>query len=65
MVEESRKIIIDGLQELQKVCNQIAPEFCHSKCPYEDICLKLRCVSWRTGVKIQPCDWKLEELRWN
>lgn len=59
MVEESRKIIIDGLQELQDACNTIAADQCHSKCPYEDICLKLNCVSWGTGVKIQPCDWKL------
>ena len=63
MVEESRKIIIDGLQELQNACNRIAPEFCHSKCPYEDICLKLRCVGCGTGLKIQPCEWKLEELK--
>ena len=63
MVEESRKIIIDGLQELQNACNRIAPEFCHSKCPYEDICLKLRCVGYGTGLKIQPCEWKLEELK--
>lgn len=62
MMEESRKIIIDGLQELQNVCNTITPEMCHSKCPYEDICLKLRCVGYGI-VKMQPCDWNLEDLR--
>lgn len=63
MIAESRKLIVDGLQELQNVCNSIPTEDCHSKCPYEDICLKLRCVGWGAEVKIQPCDWKLEELR--
>ena len=63
MVKESRKIIIDGLQELQNVCNQIASEMCHSKCPYEDICLKLRCVGYGYGARVQPCDWELEELK--
>lgn len=60
MIEESRKIIIEGLKEFQKACSSIKPEQCHSECPYEDICLKLNCVGWGIGVKIQPCDWVLE-----
>ena len=62
MVEESRKKIIEGLQELQDACNRIAPEFCHKKCPYEDICLTLSCVGYGYGVRIQPCNWNLEKL---
>lgn len=62
MVEESRKKILEGLHELQQACNRIAPEFCHEKCPYEDICLMLRCVGYSTGLKIQPCDWRLEDI---
>lgn len=61
-IEQSRKIIIDGLQELQDACNRVSTEFCHAKCPYEDICLKLKCVGTGVGRKIQPCDWKLDEL---
>lgn len=60
-IEESRKKIIDGLQELQTCCKRIAPEFCHQKCPYEDICLMLRCVGSGWGLKIQPCDWHIME----
>lgn len=62
-IEESREIIIRGLQELQNVCNTIPEKVCHKKCPYEDICLKLRCVGMTTGVTIQPCEWNLHELR--
>lgn len=61
-VEQSRKIIIAGLQELQSACNEVADEFCHAQCPYQDICLKLRCVGTGTGLKIQPCDWNLDNL---
>ena len=60
-MEESRKIIIDGLQELQNVCNTIPTEKCHSECPYEDICLKLKFVGYGAGVKVQPCDWNKKE----
>lgn len=63
MLEESRKKIIEGLQELKDACNRIAPEFCHTKCPYEDICLKLKCVGYGCDIKIQPCDWNLENLK--
>ena len=63
MIEESRNKIIEGLQELKDSCNRIAPAFCHDKCPYEDICLKLRCVGKGYGIRVQPCNWDLEKLK--
>ena len=62
-VSETREKIINGLQELQNACKDIPVEQCHKQCPYEDICLMLRCVGWGTGVKIFPCNWKLDRLR--
>lgn len=63
MVEESRKKIIEGLQELRDCCNGIPNDKCHNECPFEDICLMLRCVGMGSGVRVFPCNWKLERLR--
>lgn len=60
-VDRTKKEILKGLKELQNACSRIAPEFCHSKCPYQDICLNLQ--EMKVGyVGHRPCDWNFENL---
>lgn len=58
----NREKIIEGIKLLKESCKRIPTENCHTKCPYEDICMAIRAVGKQTNWHT-PNMWNMDLLK--